>query len=444
MKYLILAGGSGTRLWPLSRKYYSKQFLSLINEYSMLQNTALRVSKENGKDIFVITTEDSFTIINKQLSSIFLEYPKKNILLEPEGKNTCPAIAYSSIFFDNEDVIAVLSSDHHIENTERFNEILDEAEKIAKEGYIVTLGIVPNLPKTGYGYIEKTDIKIGTGYKVNRFVEKPDIKKAEEYLQSGNFFWNAGIFIFKISTFMEELNKHASLIYNITMKVKEKTGSYNEYPNISIDYALMEKSDRIVVIPADIGWSDIGSFFSLYEFSKKDENLNVIRMEKENFINFNSNNLFVWSDKRLIATIDVNNLAIIDTEDALLISNLNSSEKVKNVAQELEKKRKNEFFYNNKRFYEWGYIVEIEKNSKSIIQKIIIDPFRNTENILLKFNSKTITCIKGEVTIEKENEIIKIKESDSIIIKKGISHKIVNSSNSLVELIEVISRDIER
>ena len=348
MKYVILAGGSGTRLWPLSTKKRPKQFLNLINEKSMLQNTALRVSKNNGKDIFVVAGKESENLILKQLKDILTDFSMKNIISEPAGRNTAPAIAYSSLFFNPDDIIVILSSDHHISDEKAFNNILNDAKNIASENYIVTLGIIPDSPKTGYGYIKRSESKIQKAFKVECYIEKPDEITAKKYLNSGNYYWNAGIFIFKISAFLEELKKHSPEIYNTLNTIRNKISDkkeitiddYNNFTKISIDYALMEKTDKLVVIPSDMGWSDIGSFKSLYEIVNKDKDLNVIKLPENNFINIGSKNIMVFGSKRKIAVIDVENISIIDTDEGLLITSNNSSEKVKEITEIIEENKK--------------------------------------------------------------------------------------------------------
>ena len=350
MKYVILAGGSGTRLWPLSRTKFPKQFLNLVNKNSLIQNTALRVSKNNGKDIFVITNKNSQKIIYKQLKKVLSNFKKNNLILEPIGKNTAPAIAFGSLFFKPDDIIVILSADHYIKDEKKFNKILDKAEKIAEENYIVTLGIIPDSPKTSYGYIEKSNDAIYDGFKVKKYIEKPEESRAKKYLKKGNYFWNAGIFIFKISIFLNELKKHSTDIYNTLEKLKYKKekkkkitiNDYKDFKNISVDYAIMEKSNLLVVIPSDFGWSDIGGFKSLYEILDKDKKNNVIKIEDNNFININSKNIMVIGENRKIVAIDLENISIIDTPDALLVTNNKSTEKIKEVVEYLKKKNSKE------------------------------------------------------------------------------------------------------
>lgn len=421
MKYLILAGGSGTRLWPLSRKNFPKQFISIFDENTLLQNTILRVSKNSGLDTFIITNEASKDIVKIQLKKIFSEFREDNIITEPVGKNTLPAIAYSTLFFHPEEIIAVLSADHYIKENKKFNDLLSYAETLAKMDYFITLGILPTSPKTGYGYIKRTDKQIKDAYIVEKFIEKPPFEDAVKFLKEGKYFWNAGIFVFKISLFLQELRKHQPDIYNTLEKIKQKKdknekityNEYNEFKSISIDYGIMEKTDRILVIPADIGWSDIGSFASIFELSNKDNENNLIKVSKNGFVNEGSKNVFVIGKNRIIATIDLDNILIVDTGDALLVSNLKSTEKVKNVYEKLSQTNSHICEEGTELEYSWGKVVFIFKEEYFSIKRVEVvsnEKFEyKSENLC-----KKIIILKGEAIFYLEDgDLLKLKEKES-------------------------------
>jgi len=439
MKYLILAGGSGTRLWPLSRKNYPKQFLNLVDDYSMLQNTAKRVSKTDGADIYIITNAGGKRVIMNQMRAIFQNYSENNIIIEPIGRNTAPAIAYSSIFFNNEDVVTILSSDHHITNSAEFNRVLNEAEKIARMNFIVTLGIIPTSPKTGYGYIKKSANKIGEGFVVENFVEKPTLSVAQDYLKDGSYYWNAGIFIFQIGFFLSELAKYSPQTYVITKSFESKIKNGNSitveefknYDNISIDYALMEKSDKIAVVPSDIGWSDIGSFQSLYEILPSDKDGVATRIPKEKFINIDSKNILVFGGKRIVSTIGLKNVAIIDTEDSLLISDFDGVEKIKEVVKTLESMGSPEAVSAGTEITDWGYSRALTVSDDYRIEEIVINPGAEIKLHYHKNHSENWTIVDGSVEIIKDGEKKILSQNDSSFFPELCIRSVKNSSESL-------------
>lgn len=447
MKYLILAGGSGTRLWPLSRKSFAKQFLNLTNDYSMLQNTAMRVSKKHGKDIFVISGGDYQFIINTQLVEVLNEYNFDNLIVEPSARNTAPAIAFSALHFEDDDVIAVLSSDHHIEDGVKFNEILEQAKEIALDDKIVTLGIIPTSPKTGYGYIHKSNEKVKSGFKVEKFVEKPTLEKAKEYIDCGDYFWNAGIFVFKVKTFFEELKKYSTEIYNHCEKLKTKIKNrekitkeeFDKFQNISIDYALMEKSNLLVVIPSQFGWSDIGSFHSLYEILPKDHDNNSLKIEKDNFINIDSKNLLVYgSYDRKIATINLSDLIIIDTKDALLISDNRKSEHVKEIVQKLQESRSKEADTHPTVYRPWGSYTVLDSGKNYQVKQLMINPNQKISLQYHKHRSETWTIVEGVAEVQIGDEIKTLHPSESIFIPANVNHRLTNPLNfESLKVIEV-------
>ncbi len=449
MKYLILAGGKGTRLWPLSRSQYSKQFLNLVDGRSLLQNTALRVSKKQGKDIFIISNKDSKLVIFDQMNEVFKNFDENNLIVEPVGRNTAPAIAYSTLYFDESDIIAVLSSDHHISDNLKYNKILAEAEQIADKNYIVTLGIKPDSPKTGYGYIKKSDKKVSKGFIVEKFVEKPDKSRAMKYLKVGDYFWNAGIFIFKIGIFLEELKKYSPEIYDTLTVIREKLNKhgsiddkdFKQFREISIDYALMEKTPKTVVIPSDFGWNDIGSFKSLQELLPRDKNLNAIRMNNtDDFINIDSTNLLVHGYDRKIAAINLKDMVIIDTPDALLISDSGRTEDVKNVYNMLAEKKSKECDFHSKCFRPWGFYISLFQKHNYQVKQLHIRPGKKISYQYHKKRSETWTVVKGKAEVIINDKTVILRPNESIFIPKKTKHRVYNSSKKEeLEIIEVQS-----
>ncbi len=344
---VILAGGSGTRFWPASRASYPKQFLSLTGAESMLQGTLARLgSKIKGERVFIVTNKRFAKIIEKQAARF--DVPKANILLEPSGKNTAPAIAWAAAIINSRDpdaVMAVLPSDHLIQNKKAYIATLDEAVSLANEGYLVTLGIVPTRPETGYGYIKGRKVtKSGRAlHEVEQFVEKPSLDKAVAYLKTKKYFWNSGMFIWKTSVILDEFKNllpdlHKAFTGGFTQKAVEKF--WDGITGISIDYGIMEKAKRVAVVPAaDIGWSDVGSWEALWEVSSKNADGNAL---KGDVVHYASKKNLVFGNKRLVALVGVEDLVVVDTDDAILVCRREHSQSVKNIVDFLKEKQRQE------------------------------------------------------------------------------------------------------
>lgn len=435
MKVVILAGGSGTRLWPYSRTSIPKQFLHFGDKHSLLQKTVLRfLPLVTFSDIVIVTNQQYLHLVNTQLKEIDVDLSCQ-VLIEPEKKNTGPAIALAISYLlergcDANECVLVASSDHLIAPEVRFLEAIPDALRMAEKGKNVVFGIRPNKPETGYGYIQADE-----NGDVERFVEKPDAVLAQKYVLSGNYLWNSGIFLFRADVFMQEMREHCPAIAeNMGSGFKAAIAQFSDMPDISIDYALMEKSKKTAMIPLDISWSDVGSWDSVYDVMEKDENSNV---KIGNVCDIDTKNCLIMGSKRLISTIGLEDLIIIETEDVLLIGKKGESQKVKQLVEELKKRNAKEPFDHRTSHRPWGLFTILEEGDRYKIKRIVVEPLQKLSLQMHYHRSEHWVVIKGtaKVTIGESEKLI--HENESIFVPKGSVHRLENPGKVRLELIEV-------
>ncbi|MBU1153266.1 mannose-1-phosphate guanylyltransferase [bacterium] len=346
MYAIIMAGGQGTRFWPLSRVSSPKQVLKIVGNNTMIQDTVLRISSLIPlHHIYVVTNKRHLQKIKAQLKEIC---PKENLnfIIESVGKNTAPAIAVSAFYIneiDPQSIMVVLPADHIIQKKEEFLRLLRQAAEAARLGYLVTFGIKPNRPETGYGYIEGGE-KISFGFKVKRFTEKPDLNAAKRYLKDPNYFWNGGIFVWQAKIILEEIKKYLpslderlNILRNASSQKEGLKRFYSEVEAISIDYAVMEHTDKALVIPADISWNDVGSWAALDEVAEKDQRGNI--MVGSNIIDINSQNSIIYGGEKLVATIGLKDIVVVVTKNAVLVCPKDKSQEVKKIVDRLKEEK---------------------------------------------------------------------------------------------------------
>ena len=442
---VILSGGSGTRLWPLSRKLYPKQFLSLVNETTLFQDTVKRLPEETSDPVIICNEEHRF-IVSEQLRQI--ESGNKGIILEPVGKNTAPAIALAaiSLLSKKEDpTLLILSADHLIEGNEKFCEAIKIASQIAEKGKMVTFGIHPNKPETGFGYIEVNNSKIGQYYNIVSFTEKPNFEIAKKYLASGVHYWNSGIFMFKASVYLRELKKYEPEIYAICKKsytkrhkdldfIRLDNKEFYKCPDKSIDYAIMEKTKVGVVVPFNGNWSDIGSWQSLWEARPKDTNNNV--SEGDVILN-EVRNSFVYSPNRLVSVNDLSDLIVIDTQDALLVSSMKNSQNIKTIVKKLKSENRAESDNHQKVYRPWGYYNLIDHGKGFQVKRIFVNSGAKLSLQKHEKRSEHWIIVKGVARVTCGEKVFQLKENESTYIPKGEIHRLENVNKTPLEVIEV-------
>lgn len=443
---IILAGGSGSRLWPLSRELYPKQLLNLISDKSLLQSTFERLTNCMQKDeILSITNTKHSANVRMQLAQL-TENPK--VLSEPVSKNTAPAIALATKYIMQETgedpVILVVPSDHLIQDKEHFLSTVKKGEKLAEEGYIVTFGIKPNYPETGYGYIN-TLKPLDIGFKVKEFVEKPNLEAAEKYLKAGTYYWNSGIFMFKASTMLAEIEKNAPEIAKIAQNVDFTKSSdipfveFDKMPSISIDYAVMEKSDKIALVALESDWNDLGSWQSIYDVSKKDEHNNVFI---GHVIDEGSKNSFVYASSKLVTTIGLEDTVIVETEDAILACKKDRTQDVKHIYETLKKQNDDTHLIHKTVYRPWGFYTVIAQGNGFLSKIIHVNSGQKLSVQSHNHRSEHWVVLTGtaKVVLEANERILSPGHSVDIPVKA--IHSLQNPYKEDLEIIEVQKGDI--
>ena len=451
---IILAGGTGSRLWPLSRNSFPKQFLNISDDdkFTMLQKTYKRVEDiENITKPIIICNKEHRFIVGEQMNKINIK--PLSILLEPEGRNTAPAIAISCLKAVEEykdPILLILSSDHEIKNITEFQNTIKKSINLAEEGKLVIFGIIPTYPATGYGYIKTLSKLKSDNYlssKVEKFIEKPDRETAQTIFKDKHFSWNSGMFVFKASSILNELKEFApGIIKNCEkcliksqkdldfLRLDEK--SFSKCQNISIDYAVLEKTRNAHVLPLNCGWDDVGSWDSLWKISKKDNEGNAT---KGKVLVKDTKNSLIRSEEKLVVSIGLNNIIIIETKDAVLVADKNNSQKVKSIVNSLNEKGFIEARQHKKVYRPWGYYLSIENDSKWQIKKIQVNPGASLSLQMHKYRSEHWIVVKGTAKVEVNEKEYFLSENESTYIPLGSKHRLSNPSTKPLILIEVQS-----
>lgn len=442
---VILSGGSGTRLWPLSRRHYPKQFLPLVTENTMFQETWCRL---NGlaslSPPIIVCNEDHRFMVAEQMREIGT-HPEA-IILEPMGKNTAPAVALAALLADPHEILLVLPSDHVISDVFRFQESVKYAEQLAQQNYLVTFGIVPTHPETGYGYIKRASLQ-GDACAVAAFVEKPDAQTAQIYLDSGEYLWNSGMFAFKADIFLQELAKFNPKMLEICQKaivtqqrdidfVRIDSEIFATCPSDSIDYAVMEKTDRAMVISLDAGWNDVGSWSALWDVTHKDNQGNAIRGD---VITVDTHNSFIYSENKLVTTIGVDDLVIIETDDAVMVAPKHRVQDVKLMVDQLKQAKRPEADVHRKVYRPWGYYDSIDISERHKTKRIVVKPGAKLSVQMHHHRAEHWVVVKGTALVTRGDEQILLTENQSTFIPVGMVHRLENPGVIPLEMVEVQS-----
>lgn len=438
---IILCGGSGTRLWPLSRTMLPKQFVRLFNNRSLFQETVLRNKSVCSSSLIVSNNEQYFLAVD-QLQQITEQ--SNQFLLEPVGRNTAPAIALACMLLDNDDVVFVTTSDHLVNDQQAYENAAMEAKALAEQDNLVTFGIQPSYPETGFGYIE------ADGNDVRSFKEKPDLETAKSYIDQGNYYWNSGMFCFKAGIFLNELKQYAPKIYQACEKAIQGHENQSEVridleamkaiPDDSIDYAVMENSKIVKVVPCDMGWSDLGSFDALYDEVKTNSKSNAVLPRTKNspepICIDSKNNLLVTRDRQ-IAMVDVDDLLVVDTTDAILISKKGSSQKVKNVVAEIKKSQPEMAEIHRLAHRPWG-TYEVLVNTKGYkVKRIMVKPGGRLSLQKHYHRNEHWIVVSGTATVTVDDEVKLVRPNESTYIKMGQMHRLENHGKIDLYMVEV-------
>lgn len=444
---VILGGGSGSRLWPLSREAHPKQFLQLAGTgYSMLQDTLARLQALDVRHVSLICNEQHRFLTAEQLRQF--EFEQTDIILEPVGRNTAPAIALAALHAaqSGDPVLLVLAADHVIRDDSAFHESVKKALPLAEAGKLVTFGIVPSHPETGYGYVEQ-GAPIECGYLVTRFVEKPDLPTAQDYVSSGRYLWNSGMFMFRASRYIEELNRFHPEIVVACQNALEKGSqdpdfirldaeAFSACPGDSIDYAVMEKTTEAVVVPLDALWSDVGSWSALWEVNSKDKQGNVLKGDV--FVE-NTHNTYAHAESRLVATVGVNDLVIVETKDAVLVAHKDHVQDVKKIVARLKADGRREHVSHREVYRPWGMYDSVDHGLRYQVKRITVKPGAKLSLQMHHHRAEHWIVVSGTAKVTSGENTYLVTENQSTYISIGQVHSLENPGVIPLELIEVQS-----
>ena len=444
---IIMSGGSGTRLWPLSRVHTPKQFLSLFGKNTMFQETLDRLAglADVEPPIIVCNNDHRFTVAD-QLHKLGIDKP--TIILEPIGRDTAPAIAVAALqaVSDGSDpILLVLAADHVISDVLAFHEAINLAKQQAEAGLLVTFGIVPTSPNTGYGYIQADEKK--TTSKVKAFFEKPNLKTAESYIASGDYYWNSGMFMFKASTLITELERFQPRIISScreTLKKSQKDldfirldeNTFKSCSTISIDYALMEKTDKAVVVPLNAGWNDVGSWSSLWECAKKDSDNNALQGD---VIIDDVGDSYIHSEHRLVTVLGLDNVIVVETADAVLITHKDRAQNVKKIVNRLAIDQRSEVKNHRLCYRPWGYYDSIDKGERFQVKRITVNPGASLSLQMHHHRAEHWIVVKGSAQVTCGDKTCLLSENESTYIPVGYKHRLHNPGRVPLQIIEVQS-----
>jgi mannose-1-phosphate guanylyltransferase/mannose-1-phosphate guanylyltransferase/mannose-6-phosphate isomerase len=444
---VILSGGSGTRLWPLSRGHYPKQFLPLVSDHTMIQETMLRLTGLEGlKAPIAVCNEDHRFMMAEQLWEIGVK--PAAIILEPVGKNTAPAVAMAALTAaSGDDILLVLPADHVISNLAAFHKAIVQAKALAAQGFLVTFGVVPSEPETGYGYIKRDSSQQGAAFNVAAFVEKPDADTAKHYFQSGDYFWNSGMFAFKAASFLSELEKFNPEMLSVCRQalnaakvdldfVRLDKELFSKCPADSIDYAVMERTDKAVVIPLDAGWNDVGSWSALWDVTVKDPFGNAIHGD---VLTVDTRNSFIHAENKLVAVIGVQDLVVVETDDAVMIAPKDRVQEVKQIVAQLKERGRSEADVHRKCYRPWGHYDLVDSGDRHQTKRIVVKPGGKLSIQKHHHRAEHWVVVKGTALVTKGDEKLLITENESTYIPLGIVHCLENPGVIPLEIVEVQS-----
>jgi mannose-1-phosphate guanylyltransferase/mannose-6-phosphate isomerase len=438
---VILAGGTGSRLWPLSRELFPKQFHALFSEHSLLQETLQRAQRVTDEPPIIVCNEEHRFLVAEQCRALGLNW--RRIILEPEGRNTAPAIGLAALGAPADSILLVLPSDHLIEDETRFEAAVREAVKAAESGGLVTFGVVPTRAETGYGYIRAEGQGV-SARRIGSFVEKPDAEQAVKYVDSGEYFWNSGMFVFGAGSYLGELGTLAQKM-TATLEKAHQEGevdldffrpgpAFLDCPADSIDYAVMEQTEKAWMVPAEFDWSDVGSWSAILDASDQDEAGNH---QQGDVVSVATRGSYVQANHRLVATIGIENLIVVETADAVLIAAKDEVQQVKKLVERLKADQRDEYICHREVFRPWGSYESVEQGERYQVKRIRVKPGERLSLQMHHHRAEHWIVVRGTATVTRGEEEFVLSENESTYIPLGVTHRLANPGRLPLELIEV-------